>query len=318
MPAPRPPRVSIVGAGAVGSSLGRALHDRGYPFVSVISRSGAPAIALAKALQCGRASTEIGDLSPKTECLLLTVPDGAIAEVALSVSKLKAINFKKLFVVHCSGVHSADVLEPLRRRGSLVASMHPIQTFPSMRPPGRQRGPGRSRAKIQGIFYGIDGEREAVGRAERLIGDLGGRALIIRKELRPLYHVICVFASNYLMVHLHSIEQLTLRLGVAATWEEMFGPLITATLENAVHPPAADSLTGPIVRGDFETVDLHLKALLAYAPKFLPAYISGGIEVARVGKEQQKLSQENFERLIGQFRQILKNHPLNNRAKVKN
>src|SRR2546425_745114 len=167
MPAPRPPRVSIVGAGAVGSSLGLALRDKGYPVVSVISRTGAPAIALAKALKCNRASTEIGDLSTKTECLLLTVPDGAIADVAARISKLKAINFKKLLAVHCSGVHSADVLEPIRRRGALVASMHPIQTFPS----ARQRGPGRHRAKLQGIFYGIDGDREALARTGRLIGD---------------------------------------------------------------------------------------------------------------------------------------------------
>jgi predicted short-subunit dehydrogenase-like oxidoreductase (DUF2520 family) len=321
MPTARRPRVSIVGAGAVGSSLGRALQEKGYPIVSVISRTGGPAVALARALKCNRASTEIGDLSPATECLLLTVPDGAVADVAARVSKLKTINFKKLFAVHCSGVHSADVLEPIRRRGAMVASMHPIQTFPSLKlqggQPGRQRQQVRRRTKLQGIFYGIDGEREALAHTERLIADLAGRGLIIRKELRPLYHVICVFASNYLMVHLHSIEQLTTRLGVAASWEEMFGPLITATVENAVHDPPAASLTGPIVRGDVETVDLHLKSLQAYAPEFLPAYICGGIEVARVGKEQQRISREDFGRLIGQFRQILKKQPINHRTKVK-
>jgi predicted short-subunit dehydrogenase-like oxidoreductase (DUF2520 family) len=311
MPTPRLPRISIVGAGAVGSSLGRALHHRGYPVVSVISRTGGPAIALARALKCRRASTEIGDLSPQTESLLLTVPDGAIGEVAGRLAKLKTIQFMKLFAVHCSGVYSADILEPLRRRGALVASMHPIQTFPPVRQPGRRR------AKLQGIFYGVDGEPEALRRTERLVGDLAGRALIIRKELRPLYHVACIFASNYMLVQLNSIEQLTKRLGVAATWSEMFGPLITATVENAVQNPPAASLTGPIVRGDFATIDLHLNALRTYAPQFLPAYISGGIEVARVGREQRRISQENFEELIGRFRNIVGNQPITKRAKVK-
>ena len=310
MPAPRTPRVSIVGAGAVGSPLGRALHKRGYPIVSVISRSGRSAISLARAVQCKKASTQIGDLSAETECLLLTVPDAAIGEVAARVSKLKSLNFKKLFVAHCSGVYSAELLEPIRRRGALVASMHPIQTFPS------SGNPGRHSAKLRGIYYGIDGEREALKRTERLIEDLEGSPLIIRKELRPLYHLICVIASNYLTVQLNAIDELTKILGVSATWQEMFGPLMTTTMENAVTGPPADSLTGPIVRGDFSTVDLHLKALSTFAPCFLPFYVSGGVEVARVGKERQRISQDSFDGLIRQFRQFLKTHSFNNEEKV--
>lgn len=311
MPPPRLPRVSIVGAGSVGSSLGRALRDRGYPIVSIISRTGGPAISLARAVQCKKASTEIGDLSAATECLLLTVPDAAIREVATRCAKLKSLNFAKLFAAHCSGVHSADILDPIRRRGALVASLHPIQTFRSPRLPGR-RG-----AKLRGIYYGIDGEPEALRRAERLIGDLGGRALTIRKDLKPLYHVICVFASSYLLVQLNSIDELTKSLGVAAGWQEMFGPLMMTTMENAVQYPPADSLTGPIVRGDFTTIDLHLKALSTYAPRFLPLYISDGIEVARVGRERQRISQDNFDLIIGRFRQYLQNHSFSNPAKVK-
>ena len=311
MPAPRYPRVSIVGAGAVGSSLGRALHKKGYPIVSIISRTGSAAISLARAVQCKRASTQIVDLSAQTECLLLTVPDGAIKEVATRVSKLKQVNFNKLFAAHTSGVHSAEILEPMRRRGALVASMHPVQTFP----PARRQG--SHSVKLRGIYYGIDGEPEALRRTERLISDLEGRPLIIRKELRPLYHAACVVASNYLMVQLNAIDDLTKSLGVAAQWQEMFGPLMTTTMENAVKCSPAASLTGPIIRGDISTIELHLNALSNYAPRFLPFYISGGIEVARVGKEQQRISQNDFDRIIGQFRRFLKNHSFNNAEKVK-
>ena len=311
MPTPRISRVSIIGAGAVGSSLGRALHDKGYPIVSIVSRSRGAAIALARGVKCKRASTEIGDLSPETECLLLTVPDGAIREIGVQLSKLKSLKFGRLFAAHCSGVHSAEILEPVRQRGALVASIHPIQTFPAKR---HHTGHG---AKLRGIYYGIDGEPGAVKRAEMLVADLGGKALIIRKELKALYHVICVFASNYLMVQLNSIEELTKILGTSVGWQSVFGPLMTTTIENAVRYTPAGSLTGPIVRGDFSTVDLHLRALAAYAPQLLPFYISGGIEVARVGKERQRISQDEFDRIVGQFRQFLKGHSFGNMGKVR-
>src|ERR1041384_2072108 len=309
MPASRFPRVAIVGAGAVGSSIGRALHECGYPVVSVISRTGRDAVSLAREVKCRRASTEIGDLPAEAEILLLTVPDGSIAEVAVQVSKLKSLKFAGLFAAHCSGVHSADILRPLRRRGTLVASMHPIQTFP-----GRASRSGR-RAGFRGIYFGIEGEEEALKRAQRGVSDLGGRALVIAKELKPLYHAACVFASNYMMVQLNAISELTGRIGTRVPWHELFGPLMAATIENAVRTSPAASLTGPVIRGDFSTVDLHLDALSAYAPEFLPLYISTGMEVARVGRERESISPKEFSQLIGRFRKFLKGRTLKNPRK---
>ncbi len=300
MPASRFPRVAIVGAGAVGSSIGRALHESGYPVVSVISRTGKDAVSLAREVKCRRASTEIGDLPAETDILLLTLPDGAIGPVAAQVAKLKSLKFGRLFAAHCSGVHSAGILQPIRRRGALVASMHPIQTFPS----GRSRG--AQRAKLRGISFGIEGEEGALRRAERIVADLGARALVIATELKPLYHAACVFASNYMMVQLNAISELTACIGNPAPWHEMFGPLMTATIENAVRATPAASLTGPIIRGDFSTVELHLAALSSYAPQFLPLYISAGIEVARVGRERGSIGPEEFGEIVGRFRKFLK------------
>jgi len=311
MPQSRFPRVSIVGAGAVGSSIGRALYEKGYPIGSVISRTGDRAISLARSVKCNRVSTQIADVAPDSECILLAVPDGALPAVAGQLSKLRALKFKKLFAVHCSGVQAADVLEPLRRRGALVASMHPIQTFPS------DRHAHHRRTALRGIYYGIEGEPEALARTKRLVDDLEGKAVIIGKEMKPLYHVVCVMASNYMLVFLNAIEELTKMLNVQPGWTEIFGPLMTATMENAVRQTAAASLTGPIVRGDLSTINLHLRALSRYAPEFLPLYTMGGIEVARIASTRGDISRGELDGVIAGFRQFLKSNPFTNKRKAK-
>src|SRR5713226_817668 len=104
---PRHPKVSLVGAGTVGSTLATALAERGYPVRSIISRTGRRAIALAKAVKCPRASTQIEDIDPETQVLLITVSDGAIADIAEKAARLKNLRFKKLFAAHCSGAQIA-------------------------------------------------------------------------------------------------------------------------------------------------------------------------------------------------------------------
>ena len=301
------PQVSLVGAGTVGTTLACALQAKGYPFASIISRTGSDAAAAAKTLRCSRASTVVADLSPETEILLLSVPDGAIAALAKQIAALKQLRFKKMFVVHSSGVHPASVLAPLKKKGAAVASMHPIQTFP------RQLSGAQLRARLKGIYYGIDGDALAVRKAENLAADLGGRTVEIPEELRPLYHVTCVFASSYLMVLVNAISELAKTLPLTASWTEVFGPLMTTSMEHTIKFSASHSLTGPIIRRDGATVDAHLRALCALAPHFLPLYTIAGIEVGRVAKRGGQLSQEDIEQLLQRFRKFIKTQPTTNR-----
>lgn len=301
--AQRYPTISIVGAGTVGTTLGLALRAKGYPVASVISRTGPPAVSLARALKCPRASTSVADLSPETEVLLLAVPDAAVALVAKQAAGLKQLKFRKLFAVHCSGVHSAAILAPLRKKGAAVASLHPIQTFPAHLTAGALRG------RLKGIYYGIDGEALALRKAENLAADLGGHTVEVPAELRAVYHATCVFSSSYLMVLLNAISELARTLPLKASWTEVFGPLMTASMEHTIRQGASRSLTGPIVRGDDPTIDAHLKALAEHAPQFLPLYTVAGIEVARVARKGGQISDEDVRRLLLKFRQFIKTQP---------
>ncbi len=165
---PRAPRLSIIGAGTVGTTLGTALSAAGHRVVSVVSRTGSHGLALAKQVRCERVSTSVADLAPETEALLIAVPDAAVNEVARAAASVKSLAFRKLFVVHTSGVHGADALAPLRRKGAAVAAFHPVQTFP------RQLSASQMRARLRGICYGIDGDALSLRKAEDLAAALDG------------------------------------------------------------------------------------------------------------------------------------------------
>jgi len=300
----RNPKFSIIGAGKVGSTLALALHDKKFPIVSIISKSGKHAIDLAKKVHCKRASTKLLDVDPSTEYILIAVSDPSLEEVAFELSKIKQLKFKKLCVIHCSGVYSSDVLNPLKKKGATVASMHPIQTFP------KTRTPEQMRSKLKNIFYGVEGNPQAIEKVEIIVRALEGKSVIISKELKPLYHVACVFASSYMATLLNTISDLSKTLNLKATWMEVFGPLLTATMENVVRDSTATAITGPIVRGDHQTIDLHLEALSRYAPQFLPLYTITGIEVARIVKNRGTIGQKEYDELIARFKTFVKSLPI--------
>jgi predicted short-subunit dehydrogenase-like oxidoreductase (DUF2520 family) len=303
------PLVSLIGAGKVGSALAITLFAKGYRFASVINRTGAGAVQLARALKCNKASIQVSDVFPESEIIIIAVSDGALQEVAKQIASMKKLKFRKLFVFHTSGVHSSDTLKPLKLKGATVASLHPIQTFPN----GKR--PAQLAASLRGIYYGLEGDTQALIKAEEIVKALDGKFVIIPKELKPLYHTLCVFASGYMMIFLNTISELSKQLKLSASWTEVFGPLMTTSMENIVKQSAVEALTGPILRKDFDTVQLHLETLSKYTPQFFPLYTVAGIEIARVAKQSGRLSQDDFDELLKLFRKFVSSLRVTKRRK---
>ncbi len=291
------PSVSLIGAGVVGSTLISVLAKEGYRILSVISRNGPAAIALARSVSCPRASTEIADVDRSADIIVIAVRDSDLRGAVRSLAGIRGLKLKGCTVIHTSGVHSADVLSPLRKAGASIASFHPLQTFPA-----GSTSPARLRASVRGIYFGIDGDDIATAVASQLATDLGGKPLAVPAEMRALYHTACVFASGYLAVVMHAVSTLSRSSGISLPWTDVFGPLMTATMENTVRASAADALTGPVLRGDTGTIAAHLGALEKFAPEFIPLYTIGALEVARVAVAKGKLKQAGYDELLASFR----------------
>jgi predicted short-subunit dehydrogenase-like oxidoreductase (DUF2520 family) len=167
-----------------------------------------------------------------SELVLLCVPDGAIAEVAASVEPGP-------WIAHVSGATPLAELAPHTRR----FSVHPLQTFT------RERGP----EQLDGAWCAVSGETEAAMEHGRWLAEtLGLRPFELADSDRTLYHAGAVFASNYL-VTLHRAAALLFESAGAPP--EALEPLMRGTIENGFE------LTGPIARGDWETVAAHRAAI---------------------------------------------------------
>lgn len=177
------------------------------------------------------------------ELVLLCVPDGSIAEVAAGLEEGP-------WVAHVSGATPLSALDPHRRR----FSMHPLQTFT------RARGA----EQLDGAWAAVTAESEEARAAGFWLSEtLGLKPFELADAARPLYHAGAAIASNYL-VTLHAVASELFR--AAGAPPEALVPLMRRTIENGFE------LTGPIERGDWETVAAHRRAIRAARPELEPLY----------------------------------------------
>jgi predicted short-subunit dehydrogenase-like oxidoreductase (DUF2520 family) len=195
------------------------------------------------------------------ELVLLCVPDRAIAEVAAAIRPGP-------WVAHVSGATPLAALDPHERRFSL----HPLQTFT------KERGP----EQLDGAWAAVTAERAeglAVGR--RLAETLGLRPFELDDAARAAYHAGAAVASNYLVTLRYAAGSL---LEAAGAPPEALDPLMARVIENGFE------LTGPIARGDWETVERHLGAIRAERPELEPLYRVLAAETARIaGHDPQEV-----------------------------
>lgn len=246
-------RLIIIGPGRVGLSLGAALVK--VDAVGSLEYWGRSAEPPAHPLFVeGVATYRHGLQRPPegTTAVLLTVPDGVLAEMA-EVLAARGAPPEGTPVLHCSGALGADPLAALHVRGYQVGTIHPLQAVAH---------PLSGADRLLGASYAISGEPGALAAARRLVGELGGRAITVPTARRPLYHAAAVLASNYLVVLLKTAARLFEEAGASPEEAEAaLTALARGTLENAAALGLDRALTGPVSRGDLDVVDLHLRTL---------------------------------------------------------
>jgi predicted short-subunit dehydrogenase-like oxidoreductase (DUF2520 family) len=255
-------RIAIVGAGNLGSALAVSLQRAGHTIDEVIAHSGGKSLRKAQRLarEVG-ARALVGALAMlDVDVVWFCVPDGEIARAAdeldqafgrVSTRKDSKATRKGIVALHSSGAPTSDELAVLRQRGASVASVHPMMTF--------VRG---SRPSLAGVSFAIEGDAVAVRMARRIVKALGGEPCSIRKKDKAAYHAWGTFASPLLTALLATTEQVAAVAGVnrKAARRRMI-PILKQTLANYASSGAAGAFSGPIVRGDVDTVRRHLKVL---------------------------------------------------------
>lgn len=283
--------IAIVGAGRVGNVLGRILIANGAHISAVVSRSEESARAGGRFLRCRTWSTTPDAIPRDTHLVFLTVPHAAVASVADALSRVGHLRFRHLAVCHASGMLTADVLTPLRTAGAATFSFHPLQTFP------RDFPPAKIVPSARGIWYGVDGDDRGIRKARTLARLLGGRIVTVPPHLRAFYHASCVLASNHLTTLLSLLERMHARLGTTVPFQELYGPIIHATLANCERTSPAVALSGPVARGGTRTVGDHFDALAVYLPDLLPYFAAMTRESIRLAATKGTLDRDRIDAL---------------------
>lgn len=272
---------SVVGAGALAGVLVRCLTSLGMTCSGIFARREEQAATLASSFRVST-SGPLEDAAPTAaDLLLIAVTDDAVAQVASVLGRQQT--FLPRIVLHTCGVHDYRVLDPLFARGVETGSMHPLQTFT-----GSEDG-----AAFRGITIGIDGSPQALVAAHHLADELLAVSVSIDPEKRALYHAAAVMSGNHAITMLSTAGDLwELAAGNRQSFVDSLGPLTRQSIQNALDKGPEVALTGPVVRGDVQTIRLHLQAFSDHVPHLLPMYGAVLTETVHLAMRSGRLAAE--------------------------
>lgn len=223
---------------------------------------------------------------PAVDVLLLGVPDEAIGPV---VSEIVPSLESGAVVVHFAGALGVSPLGEASEAGAGVAALHPVQTFPDV-----ERGIER----LPGSAWGVTASQEVEPWAAGLIAaDLDGLPVLVSEKARPIWHAAAVSTSNGIAALLAAGEAMLAAIGIDEP-HRVLGPLAAGTVANAGERGGAESLTGPVVRGDKESIARHLDALTDASPHLVEDYARIARVIVDSAMRAHRIEKEEAERMI--------------------
>lgn len=270
----RLPAVTVVGAGNWGSALALALHSAGVHVAEIIVRTKSRRY-YSLAASIGARLVTMDEAKLLSDVWWLCTPDSAIANVAGQLREhamqMKTDNhlvglrarLRSLAPIafHSSGALSSSELAPLRDLDAMLASVHPLMTFPKMSSPRRHAPP----RPLAGVPFAVEGDPRAVHAARRLIRAVRGEAFTLPPRSKALYHAFGAFTSPLLVALLTAAVETASAAGWSqAQAQRRMRPIVERTIANFFANGPAKSFSGPIARGDVVTIVRHLKALVPH------------------------------------------------------
>lgn len=265
--------MAVIGPGRMGLALGGALREAdALDSLAFFGRSPEPPPH--PLFDRPEVHYAMGATRPPdgTTVLVLAVPDDALNTVANEVARAGPAP-PACVALHLSGALSTDILGPLHATGYIIGSLHPLQTVADA---------WSGVERLRGCAYAIAGEPGALTASRRLVAALDGRPLVIPPALRPLYHASAVFASNYVLAAAAVLARILAEAGIGE--EEAVAaalPLMRGTMDNVEQLGLGAALTGPVARGDVDTVRLHLSRLSARERRLYSALGMETLDLAR-------------------------------------
>jgi predicted short-subunit dehydrogenase-like oxidoreductase (DUF2520 family) len=264
------PRIAIIGAGRLGTAIGRALRGAGYQIELVVTQRAATARRAAKLISRTTKSARARDLYSgvdelarlgNSQLILISTPDDAVSQAAEQLTRWFHLNQRqqerpapaRRVALHTSGALPSSVLNPLRSAGFVIGSLHPLISIADAELPLEV---------FENSFFCVEGQRGATRVARTIVQDLKGNSFTIPTKSKSLYHAAAVMSSGHVVALLDIAIEMLARCGLPpGRAREVLLPLFMSNSANLAGKKPGEALTGPFARGDAATVRKHLAAM---------------------------------------------------------
>ena len=292
--------IGIIGTGKVGTALAVALRRAGYNLGPVWSRSESKAAAAAALIGADSYSVHsMTDVAKNSDIIFITTTDNSIKTVAENVDWKNG-----QFVVHCSGVHSLDVLSHASNLGAIPGSFHPCIPFPDFE---------SAIISLPGSTFAIEGGHNIAELLRKMAESLKCGSIFLSSGDKPFYHAAAVFVSNFMVAIVDSACKLLADIGVPSEAAiNMLMPLMESNLKNIGKIGTTAALTGPVARGDTETIEKHLDSLGTKKPELKELYIKLAERTVFIAIQKGTLNKKSADKIMS----ILKKATLVNRGEL--
>jgi predicted short-subunit dehydrogenase-like oxidoreductase (DUF2520 family) len=228
----------------------------------VVTRSEPTARQAVRSIGGGQAHAFITRRALAAQVILVTTPDRHLAEAAEELARIGAEELHGKVVLHTSGAMNSHALDPLKKCGADVGSMHPLQTFS-----------GVSIPPLEGRVFAIEGDAGAVRAARQIARALGAIPVRIESSKKPLYHAAGAFAAASVLALVEAATSLMAAAGLKRKESvRALLPLTRQVLENFERLGPRAAWTGPLSRGDYAVVAAHVEAMKEFPLEFTEAY----------------------------------------------
>ncbi len=246
--------------------------------------------AAAEAIGGGAKPTGVEEAAGAGEFIILAVPDKAVAKVAGELAAASAAK-KGTTIVHCSGALTSGILSPLKESCVCnIASMHPLQTFPDV---------AAAVEKLPGTHFFCEGDSDALGKVQTFVEAIGGLYTEIAPGAKGLYHAAAVMACNYLVTLIDTSMSLAHAGGIdKGEFLKALAPIMRATVDNIISHGPQKALTGPVARGDAETVTTHIEAMRQLKDEYGILYRVLGMQTVYVAMQNGYISSETARKMM--------------------
>ena len=242
-------KIGWIGAGKTGVSLGRYFCEHQIPIAGYYSKSIASAQEAAK-ITGSKWFTKLQELVECSDILFVTTTDSAISEIW---AQLRDLPIENKILCHCSGSLSSGIFSERQKRNAYGYSVHPLLAI-------HDKYTGHT--LLRDAVFTIEGDPEHLSDVTSLFAKTGNPVQVIDSAYKTLYHCAAVTVSNHVLALLDcGIEMLT---ACGFSREQALAaltPLVHHNVETALRQDVVPSLTGPVERGDVETVAAHLACL---------------------------------------------------------